>query len=101
MSRLALFPFLLVAMTGGPVIASPIERACLSSDRPGVNRIMCNCIQDAANITLSTRDQRRAAEFFRDPQKSQVVRKSDTREDDAFWERYSNFGLTAESFCRS
>ena len=84
-----------------PAIADPIERACLGSERPGASRALCGCIQDAANLTLSTKDQRLAASFFRDPQKAQEVRRSDTREDDAFWDRYRNFGATAETFCRS
>jgi len=87
MKRLALITSLCVAASG-MASASQIERACLTSDRPGVSRALCGCIQDAANITLSSKDQRLAASFFSDPQRSQVVRKSDTRQDDAFWERY-------------
>ncbi len=100
MKRLALTSLVVVVASGGAASAIQIERACLSSDRPGVSRALCGCIQDAANLTLSSKDQRLAASFFRDPERSQVVRKSDTREDDAFWERYRNFGQTAETFCR-
>jgi len=101
MKRIALIPLLCATTLGGPALAAnQIERACLGSDRPGVNRALCGCIQDAANITLSSKDQRLAASFFKDPQRSQLVRKSDTRADDAFWDRYRNFGRTAESFCR-
>ena len=41
-------------------VAGPIERACMASDRGG-NRSLCGCIQQAADMTLSGGDQRRAA----------------------------------------
>lgn len=81
--------------------AGPIERACLSSDRPGISRAVCGCIQQAADLTLSTRDQKMAANFFRDPHKAQEMRTSDRRSDTEFWERYRSFGETAETFCRN
>lgn len=83
-----------------PLFAAQIERACLKSDRGG-DRALCGCIQDAANLTLTPRDQRRAAGFFEDPHQAQVVRQSDRRSDEAFWKRYKNFGQTAEVFCQS
>ncbi len=100
MKRLALLPLAVMTISGSPVSATQIERACLSSDRPGISRALCGCIQDAANITLSSKDQRLAATFFKDPNRAQDVRKSDTRADDAFWERYQNFGKAAETHCR-
>lgn len=100
MKRIAMISVLLSATAGVPAQAQSIERACLGSDRPGVSRAMCGCIQEAANITLSSKDQRLAASFFRNPDRAQDVRKSDTQRDDAFWERYRNFGQTAEVFCR-
>ena len=84
-----------------PLTAGTIERACLGSDRPGASRALCGCIQDAADLTLSNSDQRRAAGFFRDPHSAQEVRTSDRGSDEAFWLRYREFGSTAESFCRS
>lgn len=81
--------------------AGPIERACLSSDRPGISRAVCGCIQDAADLTLSTRDQKTAAKFFRDPHKAQELRTSNRRSDEEFWQRYRSFGETAETFCRN
>ena len=89
------------AILANPLFAEQIERACLKSDRGQGNRGLCGCIQDAANLTLTSRDQRRAAAFFNDPHQSQVLRQSDRRGDEAFWERYKNFGQTAEVFCRS
>ncbi len=80
--------------------ASVIERACLKSDRSGVSRSLCGCIQDAADLTLSGKDQKLAASFFRDPQKAQDIRQSDRRSHEDFWQRYRTFGSTAEAFCR-
>lgn len=84
----------------GAAAAGDIERACLGSERAAGNRALCGCIQDAADLTLSTRDQRRAATFFADPHRAQEVRQSDRRSDEVFWDRYRQFGEAAESFCR-
>ncbi|MGC9418077.1 MAG: hypothetical protein ACP5EN_03810 [Rhodovulum sp.] len=97
MKRLALAAVLAALCT--PAVAGPIERACLGSDRPGVSRGLCGCIQNAADLTLTQGDQRQAARFFRDPHQAQEVRQSDRRSDSAFWERYKRFGATAEAFC--
>ncbi len=50
--------------------AKQIERACLSSDRGAGQRGLCGCIQDAANQTLSKKDQKLAASFFKEPDKA-------------------------------
>ena len=86
-----------------PVMASvaaagPIERACMASDRGG-SRALCGCIQQAADMTLSGGDQRRAAKFFKDPEAAHATWVSQTASDDAFWERYKSFGQTAEAYC--
>jgi hypothetical protein len=78
--------------------AGPIERACLSSDR-GASRSLCGCIQQAADMTLSGGDQRRAAKFFKDPEAAHSTWVSQSASDDAFWERYKSFGETAEASC--
>ncbi|MGI9389716.1 MAG: hypothetical protein ACR2O1_06640 [Boseongicola sp.] len=83
-----------------PAVAADIERACLKSDRAAGNRAICGCIQDAANLTLTNKDQRLAATFFADPHRAQEVRQSDRRQHEAFWERYKNFGIAAESYCQ-
>ncbi|MGI9394944.1 MAG: hypothetical protein ACR2OY_09885 [Boseongicola sp.] len=83
-----------------PTVAKDIERACLKSDRAAGNRAICGCIQDAANLTLTNKDQRLAATFFADPHRAQEIRQSDRRQHEAFWERYKNFGITAESYCQ-
>lgn len=83
----------------GLAAAGPIESACLRSDRPGATRSMCGCIQEAADLTLTGAEQRRAASFFKDPEKANKVWLSKSDRDDAFWERYKNFGATAEAYC--
>lgn len=79
--------------------AGPIERACLSSDRAAANRALCGCIQQVADMTLQGSDQRRAAAFFKDPEKAHATWMSQSASDDAFWDRYKNFGSTAEAYC--
>ena len=79
--------------------AGPIERACLRSDRDAANRAICGCIQDVADQTLRGADQRRAASFFKDPDKAHKVWMSKSKSDDAFWERYKVFGAQAEAYC--
>ena len=93
--------FVVFGILAGPVSASQIERACMASDRSHGDRALCGCIQDAANLTLSAKDQRLAATFFQDPDRAQEIRMSDRRSNETFWKRYKNFGATAEAFCRS
>jgi hypothetical protein len=97
MKKLALAAALAALST--PVFAGPIEKACLSSSRPGVTRGLCGCIQQAADLTLNGREQRQAAKFFRDPDTAQLVRQSDRQSDEQFWRRYKNFGATAAAYC--
>lgn len=82
-----------------PVQAGPIETACSRSDRSNGNRALCRCIQSVANQTLTRSDQRRAARFFRDPQRAQDMRTSSSTRDSAFWTRYRAFGSAAERHC--
>lgn len=84
-----------------PALSKEIQNACLRSDRPAASRELCTCIQDAANMTLSTKDQKMAAGFFSDPQRAQEIRQSDRRAHELFWERYVRFGEAAETFCKS
>lgn len=83
----------------GAALAGPIERACMASDRGAANRSLCGCIQQAADQTLSGGDQRRAAKFFKDPEVAHTTWVSQSSSDDAFWERYKEFGATAEASC--
>jgi hypothetical protein len=77
----------------------PIARACNGSDRQQANPQSCACIQVVANQRLSGADQRRGARFFRDPDRAQDVRLSDTPANDAFWERWTEFGQAVEAQC--
>ncbi len=89
----AFFPLMSAVASAGP-----IERACMASDRGG-NRSLCGCIQQAADMTLSGGDQKRAAKFFKDPEAAHATWVSQSKSDDAFWERYKSFGQTAEAYC--
>ena len=89
----------LASIAPAPAEAGRIERACLSSDRPK-NRSLCLCIQRVADQVLTRRDQRLAARFFRDPQRAQDTRMSDSSDDAAFWKRYRTFGQYAAASCR-
>lgn len=81
--------------------AGPIERACLKSDRKAASRPLCNCVQQVADLTLSSGDQRLAATFFSDPHRAQVIRQSDNTNHEKFWKRYKEFGSNAAAYCRS
>ena len=81
-----------------PLYANPVEQACNASDRTA-SRSLCACIGKVAAATLSGSDQRRAAKFFRDPAEAQKVRASDSRSNEAFWARYSDFGAAAQTYC--
>lgn len=82
----------------GGVQAGAIDKACLKADQAG-NRALCGCIQQVADMTLSGNDQRRAAAFFKEPDKAQQVRQSDHASDESFWLRYKDFAQTAEALC--
>lgn len=83
----------------GPVWAGPVERACNASDRQAATRSICACIGQVADQMLTGSDQRRGAKFFRNPDKAQDMRASDSRTSDAFWDRWTAFGEAAESYC--
>lgn len=86
-------------LCAGAASAGSIERACLGSDRPGVSRTLCGCIQTVADRTLDWGDQRKAARFFKDPHMAQVTRQSDDLSDEIFWRKYKAFGETARTSC--
>lgn len=83
-----------------PLQAGAIERACMRSDRSEGNRRLCGCIQQVADINLDRRDQRLAAQFFKDPHRAQEVRQSSKRDLEQFWKKYKQFGINAEAYCR-
>jgi hypothetical protein len=88
----------MLPMMSTDAVAGPIERACMASDRGG-SRSLCGCIQQAADMTLSGGDQKRAAKFFKDPEAAHSTWISQSKSDDAFWDRYKSFGQTAEAYC--
>ncbi|MBN2631682.1 MAG: hypothetical protein JXR75_14220 [Rhodobacteraceae bacterium] len=90
---------LFLSLTATTAFAGPIERACLQSDRQGANRQVCACIQQVADMTLRGTDQRKAAAFFKDPERAQTVRMSKSDADNDFWARYKSFGEQAEVYC--
>ena len=83
----------------GAASAGPIQNACLQAGRQGASQTLCGCIQQVADITLQGADQRRAAAFFKNPDKAQAAHMSRTQGDDAFWQRYVIFGQQAEIAC--
>lgn len=83
----------------GVAVAGPVQTACNRSDRDQATRSMCACIGQVADQTLRGADQRRAAAFFRDPEKAHKAWMSKRASDDAFWERYKAFGAQAEASC--
>ncbi|MFV0293736.1 MAG: hypothetical protein ACK5II_11210 [Paracoccus sp. (in: a-proteobacteria)] len=89
-----------IILTAPLAMAGPIDSACTRSERGARQPSLCGCIQQVANQTLSRSDQRRAASFFRDPHKAQVIRMSKRDTDNAFWSRYKKFAGTAEAYCR-
>ena len=90
---------LVLPLTAVMAAAGPVEAACLRSDRSAANRSLCDCIGQVADQTLRGSDQRRAATFFRDPDKAHKVWMSKSNADDAFWDRYKAFGAQAEAYC--
>ena len=83
----------------GMANAGAIENACLGSERRA-SRARCQCIQQAADATLSRGAQSRAARFFVDPHQAQVTRMSGSPADESFWRSYLNFSRTAQAYCR-
>jgi len=90
----------LAVIAASAVSAGPIDSACARSGRTAANRSLCTCIQQAADMTLGRADQRRAAKFFHDPDMAHAVWVSKKPADDAFWDRYKQFGTMAETYCK-
>jgi len=78
----------------------PISEACLRAGRKAANARLCRCVQGVANGRLNGADQSMAAGFFADPHQAQVIRQSDDRRHEAFWDRYKAFTARAEQVCR-
>lgn len=80
--------------------SGPISNACSASERRASNPRLCGCIQAAANVELTSRDQRRAVSFYSDPDSAQAVRQSDRPADEEFWKRYSAYVDRSERLCK-
>lgn len=93
------FAAALAILAASPSGAGNIGIACSQSDRGAGQARLCACIQKVAEKTLNKSDQRKVAGFFTDPEKAQRARLSDSRRDEAFWERYERFGATAQAYC--
>ncbi len=76
-----------------------IRKACLKAGRAAATRTLCGCIQQVADKHFKRKDQKLAASFFKDPHKAQVIRQSDKRSHEIFWDRYKRFGAHAEEAC--
>lgn len=85
---------------GGGRVSGDIGRACMDAGRAAAKPALCSCIQQVANQSLSASDQRRAADFFSDPQKAQDTRTSSNASTEAFWLRYRAFSDRASASCR-
>lgn len=81
------------------VATGPISRACIAAGRDNATRQLCGCVQSVANQTLSERDRARVAEFFANPEQANDTKISDTRANDAFWDRYRAFVSASRQAC--
>ena len=99
MMRAGILVVVLALALPGEAQAGPVETACNRSDRDAASRSLCACVGQVADQTLRGADQRRAAAFFRDPEKAHKAWMSKRDADDAFWERYKAFGAQAEAYC--
>lgn len=97
--RKLMFATLAVIGWASSTPAQSIENACLRSDHAAKSRQLCGCIQQAANLTLTPKDQNLASTFYGDPQKAQDVRQSHRFAHEKFWDRYKQYAETARTFC--
>lgn len=99
--RIALIGTMFISTSALPSQAGVVSRACLKSDRQAKSVSLCRCIQDVADHTLSSRDQKLAASFFKDPHRAQEIRQSDRNTHEEFWQRYKAFGQVVAASCAS
>ncbi len=77
----------------------PIQKACLASDRKAATKARCGCVQAVADQSLSSSEQRRGAQIFRDPHQAQEIRQSDNSGNERFWLTWKAFGENAAAAC--
>lgn len=96
---LVLLAGLALAGCGGGGASGTIGAACIRADRSAATPALCSCVQRVANQSLSAADQRRAAEFFANPDRAEQVRRADAQRDKDFWQRYRAFADRAAATC--
>lgn len=89
----------LAALGGCGGAPGAIGQACMAGGRDAASAQLCSCVQGVANRSLTSAEQRRAAQFFREPDRAQETRTSDRPGDEAFWRRYRAFADRAEALC--
>lgn len=82
-----------------PHASGPISRACMASGREGRSARLCGCVQAAADLSLTSAQQRRAVGFYANPHQAQEIRQSKRPADEQFWKAYSEYGQRAERMC--
>jgi hypothetical protein len=87
-------------VAGAAEARGTIESACLRSDRPAANRVLCACLQQVADAVLSPGEQRKGARFFADAELSQLAKVSQSATDKTFWEKWEVFSATAVKYCQ-
>lgn len=90
---------LAAVLGGGPAEAGFIGDACLRANRPAANRTLCTCIDKVSKQHMSRSQRKKAAKFFGDPHKAQVVRQSSRPSDEKLWENYKTFSAQAAKQC--
>lgn len=93
-----------LGLAGGVPVAAEargaIEGACLRSDRPAANRVLCGCIQQVADAVLTSGDQRKGARFFADAELSQAAKMGRGDADRLFWQKWEAFSNGAVKYCQ-
>ena len=79
-----------------PFASGPIQAACVQADRKAANPRLCGCIQAVANQKLTSKQQRQAVTFFRDPHQAQVARQEGSRQ---FWTTYKAWAASSKRVC--
>ena len=89
----------LFIFSGQIVVAGTVQQACLMAQSTKANNRVCRFIQNAADATLSSKDQSIAAAIIRNPDNVTDIKSSKRRTHARFMESYSQFGELARAFC--
>lgn len=88
-----------IMFSGHTAIAGAVQQACLTAASSKANYRVCRCIQNAADATLSHKEQSLAAAIIRNPDNVTEIKSSKRRAHEQFMQRYSQFGELAHAFC--